>query len=87
MEKDWQGASPSLRFVPGRPTPRQQKRGYRQDSLPGETRLLQNIEASYLCLDVYMHESPVRFIFFINMLIEQVQILKNTNLDSRDYII
>ena len=37
-------------------------------------------------MDIYMRESPARFIFFINMLI-QVQALQNTNMDSRDYII
>ena len=43
-------------------------------------------EASHLCMDVYMHESSTRFIFFINMLI-QVQALQNTNMDLKDYII
>ena len=38
-------------------------------------------------MDIYMHESPARFIFFVNMLIIQVQTLQNTNMDSRDYII
>ena len=38
-------------------------------------------------MDIYMHEFPARFIFFINMLIKQVPILQNTNMDSRDYII
>jgi hypothetical protein len=49
-------------------TPRQQNRGYRQDSLLGETHLFIYIEASRLCMDIYMHESSARFIFFINML-------------------
>ena len=68
-------------------TPRQQDRGYRQDSLPGETCLFKNIEAFHLCMDIYMHESPARFIFFINMLIKQVQTLQDTDMYSRDYII
>ena len=38
-------------------------------------------------MDIYMHGFPARFIFFINMLIMQVQALQNTNMDSRDYII
>ena len=38
-------------------------------------------------MDIYMRESPARFIFFINMLIMQGQALQNTNMDSRDYII
>ena len=53
-------------------TPRQQNIGYRQGSLPGETRLLKKIEASHLCMGIYMHECPARFIFFINMLTKQV---------------
>ena len=28
-------------------------------------------------MDVYMHESPTRFIFFINMLIKQVKTLQD----------
>ena len=38
-------------------------------------------------MDIYMHESPTRFIFFINMLIIKVQTLQNRDMDSRDYII
>ena len=38
-------------------------------------------------MDVYVHKLPTRFIFFINMLVIQVQALQNTNMDSRDYII
>ena len=38
-------------------------------------------------MDVHMHEFPARLIFFINMLIIQVQALENTYMDSRDYII
>ena len=38
-------------------------------------------------MDINMHEFPTRLIFFINMLIIQVQALQNTNMDSRDYII
>ena len=37
-------------------------------------------------MDIHMHGYPVRFIFFINMLI-QVQALQNIEMDSRDYII
>ena len=37
-------------------------------------------------MDIHMHGFPVRFIFFINMLI-QVQALQNTSMDMRDYII
>ena len=44
-------------------------------------------EALRLCMDIYMHGFPAWFIFFINMLIMQVQALENTNMDSRDYII
>ena len=43
-------------------------------------------EASHLCMGIHMHGFPARFIFFTNMLI-QVQALKNTNMDSRCYII
>ena len=38
-------------------------------------------------MDIYMHGFPGRFIYFINMLIIQVQALQNTNMDSRDYIV
>ena len=38
-------------------------------------------------MDIYVHWFPARFIFFINMLVIQVQALQNTNMDSRDYII
>ena len=38
-------------------------------------------------MDIHMHEFPARLIFFINMLIIQVQALLNTNMDSRDYTI
>ena len=37
-------------------------------------------------MDIYMHGFSARFIFFTNLLI-QVQVLQNTNMDSRDYII
>ena len=42
-------------------------------------------EALHLCMDIYMHGFPARFIFSIHMLI-QVQALQNTKMDSRDYI-
>ena len=38
-------------------------------------------------MDIHMHEFLARFIFFINMLIIQVQALQNRDMDSRDYII
>ena len=38
-------------------------------------------------MDIYMRGFPTRFIFFINMLIIQVQTLQNTDMDLRDYII
>ena len=53
----------------------------------GENSFVYTKEASNLCMDVYMHEFPARFILFINMLIIQVQALQNPNTDSRDYII
>ena len=87
MKKDWRGAGPSSQFVPGRLNSPPKNIGYRQDSLSGETHLFKNIEAFHLCMDIYMHESPRRFNFFINMLIKQVQTLQDTNMDSRDYII
>ena len=37
-------------------------------------------------MDIYMHKSPKKFIFFINML-KQVLTLQNTDMDSRDYIV
>ena len=64
--------------------PRQ--RGYRQDSLPVKNSFIYIKVALHLCMDIYMHGFPARFIFFIHMLI-QVQALQNTNMDSRDYII
>ena len=38
-------------------------------------------------MDIYMLESLARFIFFINILIIQVQTSQNTDMDLRDYII
>ena len=53
----------------------------------GENSFIYTKEASHLCMDIHMHGFPARFIFFINMLIKQVQTLQDTNMDSRNYII
>ena len=75
----------SLYLLPGRHSSPADKKGA-GNIVCRENSFIYTKEASRLCMDIYMHVFPARFIFFINMLI-QVQALQNTNMDMRGHII
>ena len=80
VKRSWRGAGPSVCSLADVAL-RQTKRvpaGYPA----GENSFIFIKEALHLYMDVYMHEFPARFIFFIHML-TQVQALQNTGKDSR----
>ena len=85
IKGSWRGAGP---FVcnPADEVLRQAKGGGRQNKPAGTNSFIYIKGASHLCIDIYMHGFPTRFIFFINMFI-QVQALHNTTMGTRDYII
>lgn len=82
VKGSWLGAGPSV-CNPADVVLRQTKRGAGKITYQGK---LYAKEASHLCMDIYMHGFPARFIFFINMLI-QVQALQKTSMDMIYYII
>ena len=83
IKRSWRGAGPSV-CSPADIALWQAKKGAGRIARTNSFIYIKGIH--YPGMDIHVHESPARFIFFIHMLI-QVQALQNTNLDPRDYII